>query len=209
MLGLFREELKAAKVNIAAASYHLTCTKSRPPGACPTLPVDFDMILVSGSHLKQGRLQQLEPGARNRQHRMQPRRRTHPRPLRPPNSVQPHPFRRHQQHPPTVRPRPAVHWEGVQERCRTSPLDQPQLARDRRGPQEAPFGQLLFAQAAAEDLQQCGTLAGVIKHLPLLKAAGEQAPALSCTAVPMEISPSRAPAAASASSAAGTLRKRH
>jgi transposase len=61
----------------------------------------------------------------------------------------------------------------------------------------------------AEDLQQCGTLAGVIKHLPLLKAAGEQAPAPSCTAVPMEISPSRAPAAASASSATRTLRKRH
>jgi len=61
---------------------------------------------------------------------------------------------------------------------------------------------------AAEDLQQCGTLAGVIKYLPLLKAAS----APPSTAQPMESSPPWPPAAASAASAAppaGTLRRRH
>jgi hypothetical protein len=58
---------------------------------------------------------------------------------------------------------------------------------------------------AAEDLQQCGTLAGIIQCLPLLKAAS----APTYTAAPMQIDrPPPAPAAAAAS-AARTLRKRH
>jgi hypothetical protein len=65
-----------------------------------------------------------------------------------------------------------------------------------------------IASEAAEDLQQCGTLAGVIKYLPLLKAAS----APPSTAQPMESSPPWPPAAASAASAAPparTLRRRH
>jgi hypothetical protein len=62
---------------------------------------------------------------------------------------------------------------------------------------------------AAEDLQQCGTLAGVIKHLPLLKAAGGTASTPMATAQPMEICAPPAAAAASAPSRARTLRKRH
>ena len=60
---------------------------------------------------------------------------------------------------------------------------------------------------AAEDLLQCGTLAGVIKHLPLLKAAS----ASTAAAAPMQIDapPPTPAAAASASSATRTLRKRH
>jgi len=56
---------------------------------------------------------------------------------------------------------------------------------------------------AAEDLQQCGTLAGVIKHLRLIKIAEESSNVPS----PTQIQPA-APAAA-APSATRTLRKRH
>jgi hypothetical protein len=56
---------------------------------------------------------------------------------------------------------------------------------------------------AAEDLQQCNTLAGVVKALPLLKATS--AP----TAQPMDICPPAAPAATVTAPPARTLRKRH
>jgi len=64
---------------------------------------------------------------------------------------------------------------------------------------------------AAEDLQQCGTLAGVIKHLPLLKAASSTATARSQTDTtqPMQICYSAPAAAASAASSTRTLRRRH
>jgi len=61
---------------------------------------------------------------------------------------------------------------------------------------------------AAEDLQQCGTLAGVIKHLSLLKAASNP----TFTAALMQIDPSPpTPAASTALTVppARTLRKRH
>ena len=58
---------------------------------------------------------------------------------------------------------------------------------------------------AAEDLQQCGSLAGVIKTLPLLKLAS----AASSTAQPMEISSPSPPAVPAASPPARSLRKRH
>jgi transposase len=64
-------------------------------------------------------------------------------------------------------------------------------------------------EAAAEDLHQCGTLAGVIKHLALLKEAGKEASAVSDQAVPMEICPVEPAAAPSAPSSTRTLRKRH
>ena len=64
---------------------------------------------------------------------------------------------------------------------------------------------------AAEDLTQCGTLAGVIKHLSLLKEAANTASPPCSTAEPMEICPrSRSMhAAASAPPSPRTLRKRH
>jgi len=62
---------------------------------------------------------------------------------------------------------------------------------------------------AAEDLQQCGTLAGVIKHLPLLKAASNLACSPASTTQPMQICHSSPPAAGSAASPARTLRRRH
>jgi hypothetical protein len=57
----------------------------------------------------------------------------------------------------------------------------------------------------AEDLQQCGTLAGVIKHLELLKIAEEASNVTS----PTQIQPPPPAAAAASSSPARTLRKRH
>ena len=58
---------------------------------------------------------------------------------------------------------------------------------------------------AAEDLQQCGTLAGVIKSLPLLKAASP----CSNTVQPVTIRPPPPADAASVAPPARTLRKRH
>jgi hypothetical protein len=58
---------------------------------------------------------------------------------------------------------------------------------------------------AAEDLKQCGTLAGIIKSLPLLKLAGSTQQQSNTSAV-ASIPP---PPAASAASPARTLRKRH
>ena len=65
---------------------------------------------------------------------------------------------------------------------------------------------------AAEDLKQCGTLAGVIKSLPLLKLAESKPAAAADAPQSMDISPSPpppAPPAASAATSARTLRKRH
>jgi hypothetical protein len=63
---------------------------------------------------------------------------------------------------------------------------------------------------AAEDLQQCGTLACVIKHLPLLTAASSTASARSQTDTtqPMQICHSPPAAAASTASSTRTLRRR-
>jgi transposase len=61
---------------------------------------------------------------------------------------------------------------------------------------------------AAEDLRQCGTLAGVIKSLPLLKLVGSQQQQ-SSTIAPAPIEPVPPPPAATASSPARPLRKRH
>ena len=58
---------------------------------------------------------------------------------------------------------------------------------------------------AAEDLKQCGTLAGVIKHLQLLKIAEKPTNPHSATL----IQPPAHAAAASAPSSTRTLRKRH
>jgi len=58
---------------------------------------------------------------------------------------------------------------------------------------------------AAEDLLQCGTLAGVIKHLPLLKAASTPI----SIAAPMQIDPPAPAPAAAIAPPARTLRKRH
>jgi transposase len=58
---------------------------------------------------------------------------------------------------------------------------------------------------AAEDLRQCGTLAGVIKHLPLLKAASTPITA----AAPMQIDPPLPAPTAAAAPPARSLRRRH
>ena len=58
---------------------------------------------------------------------------------------------------------------------------------------------------AAEDLQQCGTLGGVIKYLPLLKATSTS-PNIN---PPMQILPSPAVPAGILTSPTRTLRKRH
>jgi hypothetical protein len=58
---------------------------------------------------------------------------------------------------------------------------------------------------AAEDLLQCGTLAGVIKHLPLLNAASTSTAA----AAPMQIDPPSPVPATVIAPPARTLRKRH
>ena len=57
----------------------------------------------------------------------------------------------------------------------------------------------------AEDLQQCGTLAGVIRHLSLLNAASKEEAATQ----PTNIQPSPAAAAAPIASSTRTLRRRH
>jgi hypothetical protein len=66
-----------------------------------------------------------------------------------------------------------------------------------------------LATDEAEDLQQCGTLAGVIKHLSLLKAANSEASSPVDTAQPMEIDPPSPVPAALITSAARVLRQRH
>ncbi len=58
---------------------------------------------------------------------------------------------------------------------------------------------------AAEDLQQCGTLAGVIKSLPLLKVASTP----TITVQPLQICPAPPAPAAAAALPARTLRQRH
>ena len=66
-----------------------------------------------------------------------------------------------------------------------------------------------FLQTAeAEDLQQCGTLAGV-KHLPLLKLANQQAPPGARTVRETEIPPAFPASAASAAFPARSLLRRH
>jgi transposase len=66
-----------------------------------------------------------------------------------------------------------------------------------------------IASEAAEDLQQCGTLAGVIKHLSLLNATSEQIPPGESDALHTKISPRPPPAAASVPATARSLRCRH
>jgi hypothetical protein len=61
---------------------------------------------------------------------------------------------------------------------------------------------------AAEDLHQCGTLAGVIKHISLLKAANNKG-TRTTAAQPLNIHPPPAAVATSAASPARSLRKRH
>lgn len=58
---------------------------------------------------------------------------------------------------------------------------------------------------AAEDLQQCGTLAGVIKSLPLLKVASTP----TTTVQPLQICPAPPAPAAAAALPARSLRQRH
>ena len=62
-----------------------------------------------------------------------------------------------------------------------------------------------IASEASEDLKQCGTLAGVIKHLSLLKIANQTSTTSSRDAVPMQIIPPEP----SLSSSSRILRKRH
>jgi hypothetical protein len=66
-----------------------------------------------------------------------------------------------------------------------------------------------LATDAAEDLQQCGTLAGVIKHLSLLKAASDQASTATDHTQPTKMCPLLALAAAFSAPPARTLRRRH
>lgn len=62
---------------------------------------------------------------------------------------------------------------------------------------------------AAEDLQQCGTLAGIMKHLPLLTSASSHASSAVSSVQPREICPPLVPAAASSAPSTRTLRTRH
>ena len=62
-----------------------------------------------------------------------------------------------------------------------------------------------LATEAAADLQQCGTLAGVIKHLSLLKIASTEI----STASAVQICPPVAAAAAASPSIMRNLRRRH
>jgi hypothetical protein len=62
-----------------------------------------------------------------------------------------------------------------------------------------------IASEAAENLQQCGSLAGVIKHLSFLKIANETSTASSSDAVPIRIIPPEP----TLSSSTRILRKRH
>ena len=66
-----------------------------------------------------------------------------------------------------------------------------------------------IASEAAEDLQQCGTLAGVIKHLSLLNATSEQIPPSESDALHTKIPPRPTSAAASVPAIARSLRCRH
>jgi len=66
-----------------------------------------------------------------------------------------------------------------------------------------------LASEEAGDLRQCGTLAGVVKWLPLLKVAGDSKPAVTDAAQPMDISPSPPLPASAAAASARALRKRH
>ena len=66
-----------------------------------------------------------------------------------------------------------------------------------------------LATEEAGDLRQCGTLAGVIRWLPLLRAAGDSKPALAAAAQPMSISPSPPLPTSAPSASSRNLRKRH
>jgi len=66
-----------------------------------------------------------------------------------------------------------------------------------------------IASEAAEDLQQCGTLAGVIKHLSLLNATSEQIPPDKSTVLHTKIPPPPPSTPASAAAPARNLRRRH
>ena len=69
-----------------------------------------------------------------------------------------------------------------------------------------------FASDEAEDLQQCGSLAGVIKHLTLLKIANQSLTSDERNTGTMEISHSitpTSPSATSHSTSTRTLRKRY
>ena len=66
-----------------------------------------------------------------------------------------------------------------------------------------------IASEAAEDLQQCGTLAGVIKHLSLLNATSEQIPPDKSTVLHSTIPPPHPSTPASAATPARNLRRRH
>jgi hypothetical protein len=66
-----------------------------------------------------------------------------------------------------------------------------------------------LATDEAEDLQQCGTLAGVIKHLSLLNATSEQIPPDKSTVLHTKIPPPPPSTPASAAAPARNLRCRH
>ena len=66
-----------------------------------------------------------------------------------------------------------------------------------------------LATEEAGDLRQCGTLAGVIRWLPLLRAAGDSKPAVAAAAQPMSISPSPPLPTSAPSASSRNLRKRH
>jgi transposase len=66
-----------------------------------------------------------------------------------------------------------------------------------------------LATDEAEDLQQCGTLAGVIKHLSLLKLVSKQIPPDESTVLHTRIPPPSSSAAAAAAAPARNLRRRH
>ncbi len=66
-----------------------------------------------------------------------------------------------------------------------------------------------LASEEAGDLQQCGTLAGVIKWLPFLKAASDSKPAAADAPQPMNISPSPPLPACAPAASSRTLRTRH
>jgi len=66
-----------------------------------------------------------------------------------------------------------------------------------------------LATEEAGDLQQCGTLAGVIKWLPFLRAAGDSKPATADAPQPMDISPPPPSPPSAPAASTRTLRKRH
>jgi hypothetical protein len=61
----------------------------------------------------------------------------------------------------------------------------------------------------SHDLRQCGSLAGIIQHLSLLKLANAKAPATHSTAATMDMDPPKPTVAAPDSSNARSLRRRH